>query len=93
MNTPLGNIPQDRQGEIMQVHEFAILQSLSQLIENGQWPGSVSDYYRQEADSPIGEEVVQRIFPDFDKIVFMNTPFHTIGDEVGNGNDFWRNRL
>ena len=73
----------------MQVHKFAIPQSLSQVIENGQWPGSISDYYRQEANPPIDEEVVQRIFPDFDKIVFMNPPFHTIGDKVENGNDFW----
>ncbi len=73
----------------MQANEFIIPQYLLHLIEGGQWPNTIEEVQRQEKEWVVDRDVVERIFPDFDRIVFMKPPFHTIGDEVKGGNDFW----
>ena len=73
----------------MKVYDFKIPGSLCQLIDDGVWPDENSSINRQEREPLISKEVVQRIFPDFDKIVLMKPPFHTIGDEAKVWNDFW----
>ena len=62
----------------MKVYDFKIPGSLCQLIDDGVWPDENSSINRQEREPLISKEVVQRIFPDFDKIVLMKPPFHKL---------------
>ena len=77
----------------MRVHEFNIPPTIIQLIDDGIWPSDPGKVNFQEFEPIVKREIVRKLFPGNDKIVLMAPPFHTISDEVKQGNDFWVRHL
>ena len=61
---------------------------LNQLIESGVWPPANS--ITLEFHPCLGKEAARQLSPDDDRIVLMTPPFHTIADELRQGNSFWK---
>ena len=61
---------------------------LNELIASGVWP--TENPNMQEIEPLLGQDAARQLSPEDDRIVLMAPPFHTIGDEVRGGNDFWR---
>ena len=61
---------------------------LNKLIESGVWATGNSN--QQELRPLLGKEAAQKLSAEDRRIVLMTPPFHTIGDEVRGGNNFWK---
>ena len=77
----------------MYVHDLEIPALLVELINVGVWPRSTEEANRQNVDPILGKKAASKLSADDDRIVLMAPPFHTIGDEVDSGNDFWNRDL
>jgi hypothetical protein len=73
----------------MRVHQLEIPKALCQLIDAGVWPTAPDEVGRQEYEPILGEDAAKVLSPEDTKIVLMNPPFHTIADEVSDGNEWW----
>lgn len=77
----------------MKAHGLPIPRSLQSLIDSGAWPRDDNAIGRQQLKPILGKEQAHRVSPDHDHIILMPPPFHTIQDEVDNGNTFWTDGL
>lgn len=78
-----------KQNRFVHLGTFDVPIELRRLIEKGEWPQAGSNRYDQETNPIVGVEITQRIWPDYEKVILISPPFHTIGDEVEHGNTFW----
>lgn len=84
----------------MKVNGLEIPNSLCESIKDGKWPDENSlsgSFYQQEFKNPIIKKEALIHFPDFDKyfttIILYRPPFHTISDDIRDGNDSWNEWL
>ena len=71
----------------MYVHDFKIPSDLCKLIEKGKWPSTIEE---QNLEPIIGKSEAEKISPNDTEMVLMVPPFHTIADELEDGNDWWK---
>ena len=73
----------------MRVHDLEIPSLLVDLIEAGSWAQKSDDVRAQNVAPLLGKEAARKLSPIEEQIVLMAPPFHTIGDELADGNEFW----
>jgi hypothetical protein len=73
----------------MYVHNFKIPPDLCDLIEKGNWPSTIEEQNKQNLKPILGKSEAKKVSPDDTEIILMAPPFHTIADELKDGNDWW----
>jgi hypothetical protein len=74
----------------MNESDLVIPELLFELIEGGVWtqentmPGNMVD---------LGKDKAALINPEEDQLILLPPPFHTIENELENGNEFWNKEL
>jgi len=74
-------------------HHFALPKRLTELLDTGVWPVSAKFGTAHRSGFRLGSESARAISTDDDQIALMLPPFHTIADEVHDGNRFWTEHL
>lgn len=64
--------------------------SLQKLIDSPAWPVGIG---MQEITPILGASAARKLSSIDDHIILMPPPFHTIADEVNDGNTFWTDFL
>ncbi|MCH9693461.1 MAG: hypothetical protein K0U72_03035 [Gammaproteobacteria bacterium] len=77
----------------MHVHDLKLPLLLIELIDRGIWPRSEDEVNAQNLQPLLDKEAASKVSTDEECIVLMAPPFHTISDEIRDGNSFWNNDL
>ena len=86
---PLNDIQNNNRNDFVHLGAFDIPRELKMLIKQGIWPQAGSNANTQESNPIVSTKITKLVWPNEDKVILMPPPFHTIEDEVKDGNKFW----